>query len=86
LVSFDDIDLFRLSKPMITAIAQPLDAIGEAAVHILLEEIDGPGDTGPKQKILPVELILRGSCGSKALAAMPGAKKSFKPLPQEMEI
>ena len=63
LVSFDDIDLFRFSQPGITAIAQPLDDIGEEAVKILLDEINEktPGD--PHRKVLPVRFIPRGSCG-----------------------
>lgn len=64
MISFDDIDLFRLSQPRITAIAQPLDEIGEEAVNILLEEINGDGKSGPVRKVLPVEFIRRGSCGS----------------------
>ncbi len=64
LISFDDIDLFRFSQPGISAIAQPLDAIGEEAVNILLQEIDAPGRPVPRQRVLPVDLILRGSCGT----------------------
>ncbi|MFC2107313.1 LacI family DNA-binding transcriptional regulator [Bacteroidota bacterium] len=41
LVSFDDIDLFRFSHPSITAVSQPLDRIGEMAVNILMDEING---------------------------------------------
>ena len=62
IVSFDDIDLFRLSYPTITAVAQPVEKIGEIAVNILLDEINGEGaDT--KHVTLPVKLIERRSCG-----------------------
>ena len=62
IVSFDDIDLFRLSCPTITAVAQPIEEIGEFAVNILLDEINGL-TTDKKQVILPVKLIKRRSCG-----------------------
>lgn len=62
MVSFDDIDLFRLSCPTITAVAQPVEEIGESAVNILLDEINGL-TTDKKQVILPVKLIKRRSCG-----------------------
>jgi len=62
MVSFDDIDLFRLSCPTITAVAQPIEEIGESAVNILLDEINGL-TTDKKQVLLPVKLIKRRSCG-----------------------
>jgi LacI family transcriptional regulator len=64
LISFDDIDLFRLMHPSITALAQPVEDIGERAVHILLELIEGADSQTIRQEILPVRLITRGSCGS----------------------
>lgn len=62
IVSFDDIDLFRFSYPTITAVAQPVDEIGEVAVNILLDEINGISQE-KKQVALPVKLIERRSCG-----------------------
>ena len=62
MVSFDDIDLFRFSNPSITAVAQPVEKIGEESVKILIDEINGVAlDT--KQVVLPVKLIERKSCG-----------------------
>ena len=62
LVSFDDIDLFRFSYPTITAIAQPVEKIGEESVNMLLDEINGIGRKN-RQVILPTKLIERRSCG-----------------------
>ncbi len=62
IVSFDDIDLFRLSYPTITAVAQPIEEIGKMAVNILMDEIDGIAQNN-KQVVLPVKLIERRSCG-----------------------
>ena len=62
IVSFDDIDLFRFSYPPITAVAQPIEEIGEVAVNILMDEINGLTQD-KKQLALPVKLIERRSCG-----------------------
>ena len=62
LVSFDDIDLFRFSYPSITAVAQPIEEIGEIAVNILLDEINGKSQD-KKHIVLPVKLIERKSSG-----------------------
>ena len=62
IVSFDDIDLFRLSCPTITAIAQPVEEIGKATVNMLLDEINGKTQNC-KEVVLPVKLIKRRSCG-----------------------
>lgn len=64
IVSFDDIELFKLSYPTITAIAQPIEEIGGEAVQLLFEAIDGKLNGETKQINLPVELIERKSCGT----------------------
>lgn len=62
LVSFDDVDLFRLCDPPVTAVAQPIEAIGEQAVKLLLEMLDKPGSKAAgKQIVLPTELVVRES-------------------------
>lgn len=62
LVSFDDVDLFRLCDPPVTAVAQPMEAIGENAVKLLLEMIEKPaGKAFEKQVVLPTELVVRES-------------------------
>lgn len=62
LVSFDDIDLFRFSYPSITAVAQPIEKIGEVSVNMLMDEINGVSQD-KKQIVLPVKLVKRRSCG-----------------------
>jgi LacI family transcriptional regulator, galactose operon repressor len=62
LVSFDDIDLFRFSYPTITAVAQPIEKIGEISVNMLMDEINGITPNN-RQVVLPVKLIERRSCG-----------------------
>ncbi|MBL3658498.1 LacI family DNA-binding transcriptional regulator [Fulvivirga sediminis] len=39
-VSFDDNDLFRINKPSITAIAQPIEQISETAINRLIDQIN----------------------------------------------
>ncbi|TND09896.1 MAG: LacI family transcriptional regulator [Bacteroidetes bacterium] len=62
LVSFDDVDLFRLSDPPVTAIAQPMQDIGEKAMELLLEMIEKPKNKAENKRIvLPTTLVLRES-------------------------
>jgi len=39
LISFDDIELFRITTPEITAVSQPISDIGTSAVSLLIEKI-----------------------------------------------
>lgn len=61
LVSFDDIELFEFSSPTISAISQPLENIGEQAVNMLMELINGNHTGSPVSTILPVNFIGRQS-------------------------
>lgn len=63
LVSFDDIDVFRFSHPTITAVAQPVEDIGEQAFNILFGIITNGLNGNWSQAVLPVGLIKRQSCG-----------------------
>lgn len=62
-VGFDDHDLFRLHSPSITCVSQPMQAIGENIVDILMKELNrtGPAETTPVQIVLAPELIVRES-------------------------
>lgn len=64
IVSFDDIELFKLCFPTITAVSQPFEEIGEQAVNILFDAMNGKLNGSTKQVNLPVKLIERRSCGS----------------------
>ncbi|MFD0381850.1 substrate-binding domain-containing protein [Streptomyces stramineus] len=60
LVAFDDVPWFAHTDPPLTAIAQPTRALGRAAVHALLERIEGrPAGS----VLLPARLVTRRSCG-----------------------
>jgi LacI family transcriptional regulator len=62
-VGFDDIQTATLLSPALTTIRQDKVGLGLAAARALLEQIENP-DVTPPALTLPVELIVRASCGS----------------------
>ncbi|MFC9428962.1 LacI family DNA-binding transcriptional regulator [Streptomyces sp. NPDC056987] len=61
LAAFDDIPWFVHTDPPITAVAQPTDELGRAAVRALVERIAG---REPPSVTLPARLVVRSSCGA----------------------
>jgi trimethylamine:corrinoid methyltransferase-like protein len=61
LVVFDDLDLFELTVPTITAVAQPAHLMGRRAMQFLKQRIENPDLHLPEVVILPTELVLRDS-------------------------
>ncbi len=59
-IGFDNISLASFVIPPLTTVAQPIYAIGEAAVRILLSQIHDP-DARPETVMLDTELIVRQS-------------------------
>ena len=66
LVSFHDIPWADVFTPALTAVRQPTYALGRTAAEMLLARMANP-ERPPNQVRLPVELIVRGSCGAKRL-------------------
>jgi LacI family transcriptional regulator len=62
LVGFDDIYPGCLSDPPLTTVHQPMRMLGERACIRLLDRMVRPG-LRPRAEVLPVELVLRASCG-----------------------
>ena len=62
-VGFDDIQLAELVSPALTTVRQDKRALGMAAARSLVQLIDEPG-TAPHVSVLPVELVVRRSCGA----------------------
>jgi DNA-binding LacI/PurR family transcriptional regulator len=60
-VGFDDIALARVYDPPLTTVRQPLEALGRAGAHRLLELLEGRPISGALT--LSTELVLRRSCG-----------------------
>ncbi len=63
IVSFDDHPFFAHLSPGITAVAQPIDEIGAAAVQMLFELMAGR-EPERRSVIIPPRLVERGSCAA----------------------
>lgn len=59
---FDGIVAGRILRPSLTTVRQPMQAMGRAVVDILLERIADPAGP-PITRKLPVQVVLRESCG-----------------------
>jgi LacI family transcriptional regulator len=66
LVGFDDFETADLLRPGITVVRQPNELLGRTAADVLFKRL---GETRKpktgKRTVLPVELIVRGSCGAR---------------------
>jgi LacI family repressor for deo operon, udp, cdd, tsx, nupC, and nupG len=60
IVGFDDIRFARCIDPPLTTVAQPMRAIGEGTVRLLLEILNN-GETAPESVTLPHTLTIRSS-------------------------
>jgi LacI family repressor for deo operon, udp, cdd, tsx, nupC, and nupG len=60
-VGFDDIRFARYTDPPLTTVAQPMRAIGEGTVRLLLEILSGDAETVPESVTLPHTLMIRSS-------------------------
>jgi LacI family transcriptional regulator len=61
-IGFDDFDLADIMRPAITVVRQPVQRLGQMAADLLFKRLDKP-NAAPQKITLPVELILRSSCG-----------------------
>jgi LacI family transcriptional regulator len=63
LVSFDDPEFGDLLNPPVTALARDDVEMGHIAAELLLEALRDPASASPTEVRLPVELVVRRSCG-----------------------
>jgi LacI family transcriptional regulator len=64
LVGFDDFEMADLVQPTVTVVRQPLEELGRVAAAILFERLqDISCSARAKRRVLPVELVVRQSCG-----------------------
>jgi len=68
IVSFDDHPFFAHLAPGITAVAQPIEEIGAAAVEMLFELMAGR-EPSQSAVVIPPRLMARGSCAAPRPAA-----------------
>jgi LacI family transcriptional regulator len=59
---FDDIPVARHLHPQLTTVRQPMNKLGSTAFDVLYSMISGDGRPEP-EVVLPVSLVVRGSCG-----------------------
>jgi DNA-binding LacI/PurR family transcriptional regulator len=64
-VGFDDSPLIVFADPPLTTLRQPVEAMGQAAVNALLEEVTGNPAPHAEYVFLP-ELVVRGSTAARA--------------------
>ncbi|MFZ3570915.1 LacI family DNA-binding transcriptional regulator [Streptomyces sp. BH097] len=68
-VGFDDSPLIAFTDPPLTTIRKPVHAMGQAAVHTLLEEIGGT-PAPPSEFVFMPELVVRGSTAASAAVSV----------------
>lgn len=62
LLSFDNYPWMSMVEPALDVIAQPVEAMGQAAAALVLQTLERPGRDAQRLRF-PGELIRRGSCG-----------------------
>ena len=61
-VGFDDSAFINCTDPPLTTVRQPIEAMGRAAVTLLVNQVDGaPVDA--EELLFEPELVVRGSTG-----------------------
>ncbi len=61
---FDDIPIARYVSPSLTTVRVPIAALGAAALDAVAQAIESPETAGAHTRVLPVELVVRRSCGA----------------------
>jgi LacI family transcriptional regulator len=65
ILGFDDFEMADILKPPMTVVRQPTDELGRVAAELLFSRLsDTAQNNRPKRIVLPVELVIRKSCGS----------------------
>ena len=64
LAGFDDIPIARYLAPALTTIRVPIAALGTAALEALVKAFKTPPTADNPTTVLPVELVVRNSCGA----------------------
>lgn len=63
-VGFDDSPIAALTTPTLTTVRQPIDRLGAEAARLLIDQLQ-EGSPEPLAAQLPVELVIRDSCGAR---------------------
>ncbi|HZG88157.1 LacI family DNA-binding transcriptional regulator [Paenibacillus sp.] len=73
-VGYDDIHMAGLARPALTTVRQPVEEMGRTIVERLLQAIET--GNAPQQNchlVFPMTLVVRDSCGARALHSQPVA-------------
>lgn len=62
-VGFDDFELADILRPALTVVRQPVEQVGQQAAKLLFARLDKSDKGAPHKIMLPVELVIRRSCG-----------------------
>jgi LacI family transcriptional regulator len=65
-VSIDDFAWANAFRPRLTTVAQPVDAMGETAVRLLMGRLDGSAPPEPRTEVMAPFLVVRDSCSAPA--------------------
>jgi LacI family transcriptional regulator len=63
LVGYDDALPALIASPRLTTVRQPVQAMVSLTIQLLLQRISSEGDHPAVRRVLPVELVVRGSSG-----------------------
>lgn len=78
-VGFDDDELALAATPPLTTVRQPIEALGARALEVLVGSIEGL--EVPQQTSVPVELVVRRSCGCSGAPHPTPAPSQERPTP-----
>ncbi|AUG75529.1 LacI family transcriptional regulator [Kitasatospora sp. MMS16-BH015] len=67
-VGFDDSAFMNCTEPPLTTVRQPIEALGRAAVTLLMSQVDG-ASVAAEELLFEPELVVRGSTGPAPSAA-----------------
>ena len=71
IIGVDDPDWSELVDPPLTVLAQPVRAMAARAAELVIARIGGE-ESEPVRQVYPLELIVRGSCGTAHLSSPAG--------------
>jgi len=81
LAGFDDIPMARYMTPPLTTIHLDVEALGRRAVQFLLDP-EVAGAKRGRHEVVPVTLVVRGSCGAPGAATRWSGRQSLPPAPR----
>ena len=80
-IGFDDFDTADILRPAMTVVRQPIEEIGRVAAQMLFKRLqaDSTSPDRARRHVLPVELVIRNSCGCMPSPdlAMPRASNGY---------